>query len=143
MSTSKNNTRETHANELIDFVIYGDKTLQSLEEEAIADCDYTIKRCHDAIDSIGSTIKFSSPGDVCPECEEVHANLINEVEDKQQDIDTHFATIVDAYNVLEKQNTELRNIVRDLISYAADSIPDDEVKEFEEHLILKKLEGKK
>lgn len=143
MSTSRSDTREDKSAELLDFVIYGNKTLAKLDDTPIPDFDYNIQRCTDAVSSIASTLKFASSKDVCEECEDQHGNLIDDIDSAHDDIDTWYGNIITAYQELEAQNEHLRMCINDLISFAADKVDQHDVKEFEQFLIMKNLEGKK
>jgi hypothetical protein len=145
MSTSNNKTRDNYAHELLDYVIYGDKTLSEINcpNATMLDISLDIKRCEESVSSMGSTLKFASPENVCEECEEEHGNLISTVEDAHSDLDCHLDTIVTSYQALLERNHHLENIIHDLVAMAVKAVDDDEVEQFEEKLILSKLTGDK
>lgn len=144
MSTSKKSVKDSHAYELLDYVIYGDNTLQNIENPSFEhSVDLEIQRCSKAVESLSSTLKFVSPGDVCEECEPEYQDLINNAEDTNTELESHFSDIVEAYRESRKEIDNLYNIIHDLVQYAADAVGDDDVKDFEEYLIMKNLEGEK
>jgi hypothetical protein len=141
MSILKTKTKLSDEQEyqLLDYVIYGVDTLIKLLNTATRDVSNDIKRCDTAKDSLGTALRFASEHDVCKDCKDVHSSLIRDAEESHSELDFNFDAITNAYSELQEENSELRNIIQDLIQYAVSGVPCDDRAEFEEHLILKTL----
>lgn len=141
MSTSKIKLQDEEVYELLDKVIYGSSTIYKYLSDPQLDISISINRCTAATKAIGATLRMSSKDDVCDECEREHELLISDVEDQHDDLDVHLDGIIDAYEGLQNENEALKRIIADLCSYAVETLSQEEIQEFEEHLIVGKLDG--
>jgi hypothetical protein len=122
--------------------MFGDSTIYKVLSEPAYDIRMDIDRCTSATKSLGSTVSFSSPDDVCEECTSEHTTLIDEIESAYSDLDIHLDSLISEYRRLEDENDHLKRIIQDLTFYAVDAVPEDDLTAYEEKLIVDKLEGK-
>ena len=137
MSTIKTEHRKA----LIDYVIYGDNTIVRALGKSPPDVSIDIKRCTDAKNSIGQLTNQATAHSVCNDCEAEYTSLIDEVDSNYSDLDSHLDSIVESHLALEAENELLKCIIQDLVGYAVDAVPADDLTEFEEQLIIKRLKG--
>jgi hypothetical protein len=134
-------TKTEHSEALMDYVIYGDDTIVRALSKSSPDIGLDIKRCTDAKNSIGQLTNQWSGQNVCNDCEEEYTSLIDEVDSNYSDLDSHLDSIVQSHQALEAENVLLKGIIQDIIGYAVDAVPADDLTEFEEQLIIKRLKG--
>lgn len=141
MIITKAKLQDEEIYELLDHIIYGTSVIYKYLGDPSDDLRDDIKRCTDATKSLNRALMRSSLGDVCDNCSDEYESLINATEESVSDLDVHLDYVVNAYRNLEDENQELKRVIQTLSRYALDAVTDDELKTYEERIILEKLEG--
>ena len=111
--------------QMIEFLLFGDDELSSVLSKSRRDISFEIKRVTGGVDDISGCLRTGI--EVCEECTEEYESFEQDIDSAHHDIETNVGDLINEIKNLNNDIDSLERIIRDLVSFATDYIPEEEI----------------